>query len=380
MQENLTLVFESAKSIGVQAPEVRVRNILHAHRSPQLAIRFLWGILVTRVESAGNARRNPDLARVLLEEKGDDVKAATEAACEMGPRNMILNWICFQAQMGVQKSPKEILNILRESKIVAPKLEKLSAMMTKTDWRTYLLTLIGIQYSMKLEAVSRAHTKQGDEDCITKLQSICLSVQETKWILDVLRDNDHYRAIKDKLKDLSCKEPAIFIGLENELEELKGDTWKPPFCTFGLIMMSKPGLFAPETIGKPSSSHTRTPSSMVRPFIHCITSSTVSLLIRLISNVQIRIGRSKGYIMSKDEDRLERAFRMWINSIGLKGVYIQNLFRDCRNGIVLLKTLDKVVPGSVGWVRVERRPTNKFKKISNCNLLVSLRMPMNASR
>jgi len=348
MQENLTLVFESAKSIGVQAPEVRVRNILHAHRSPQLAIRFLWGILVTRVESAGNARRNPDLARVLLKEKGDDVKAATEAACEMGPRNMILNWICFQAQMGVQKSPKEILNILRESKIVAPKLEKLSAMMTKTDWRTYLLTLIGIQYSMKLEAVSRSHTKQGDEDCITKLQSICLSVQETKWILDVLRDNDHYRAIKDKLKDLSCKEPAIFIGLENELEELKGDTWKPPFCTFGLIMMSKPGLFAPETIGKPSSSHTRTPSSM------------------------IRIGRSKGYIMLKDEDRLERAFRMWINSIGLKGVYIQNLFRDCRNGIVLLKTLDKVVPGSVGWVRVERRPTNKFKKISNCNLLIEL--------
>eukprot|EP00466_Bigelowiella_natans_P013508 jgi/Bigna1/137459/aug1.39_g12167 len=359
MQENLTLVFESAKSIGVQAPEVRVRNILHAHRSPQLAIRFLWGILVTRVESAGNARRNPDLARVLLEEKGDDVKAATEAACEMGPRNMILNWVFVSLSylnyptihMAIFRYVSklkwgyyyvQILNILRESKIVAPKLEKLSAMMTKTDWRTYLLTLIGIQYSMKLEAVSRAHTKQGDEDY-------------------VLRDNDHYRAIKDKLKDLSCKEPAIFIGLENELEELKGDTWKPPFCTFGLIMMSKPGLFAPETIGKPSSSHTRTPSSM------------------------IRIGRSKGYIMSKDEDRLERAFRMWINSIGLKGVYIQNLFRDCRNGrnkaycflhfihgIVLLKTLDKVVPGSVGWVRVERRPTNKFKKISNCNLLIEL--------
>ena len=73
------------------------------------------------------------------------------------------------------------------------------------------------------------------------------------------------------------------------------------------------------------------------------------------------------------DSREERAFRMWMNSLGLKKYYVNNLYEDCRSGLVLLKVIDKIEPGSVKWKKkVERKPNNKYKKISNCNYAVDL--------
>lgn len=52
------------------------------------------------------------------------------------------------------------------------------------------------------------------------------------------------------------------------------------------------------------------------------------------------------------DSREERAFRMWINSLGLEGVHVNNLFDDMRDGIVLLKLEDHVKPGIVDWSKV----------------------------
>lgn len=38
----------------------------------------------------------------------------------------------------------------------------------------------------------------------------------------------------------------------------------------------------------------------------------------------------------------ERAFRFWINSLGIEGVFIDNLYEEVRDGIVLLKVIDKI--------------------------------------
>merc|ERR1712013_762968 len=56
-------------------------------------------------------------------------------------------------------------------------------------------------------------------------------------------------------------------------------------------------------------------------------------------------------IMDDDEgdSREERAFRMWMNSLGIKDLYVNNLFEDARSGLVLLKVIDKIEPGSVKW-------------------------------
>jgi len=72
------------------------------------------------------------------------------------------------------------------------------------------------------------------------------------------------------------------------------------------------------------------------------------------------------------DSREERAFRMWINTLGIGELYINNLFEDCKDGLALLKVIDKVEPGTVHWKKVEMKPNNKFKKLSNCNYAVVL--------
>jgi len=72
------------------------------------------------------------------------------------------------------------------------------------------------------------------------------------------------------------------------------------------------------------------------------------------------------------DSREERAFRMWINSLGLKDLYMNSLFEDVKDGLGLLKVIDHIEPGLVDWKTVEKQPSNKFKKVSNNNYAVTL--------
>lgn len=73
------------------------------------------------------------------------------------------------------------------------------------------------------------------------------------------------------------------------------------------------------------------------------------------------------------DSREERAFRMWINSLGIEDVHMNNLFEDSTDGLTLLKILDFIYGGGlVDWKQVEKNPNNKFKKVSNCNYVVVL--------
>ena len=80
-------------------------------------------------------------------------------------------------------------------------------------------------------------------------------------------------------------------------------------------------------------------------------------------------------LMDDDEgdSREERAFRLWMNTLGLgEKCYINNLFEDCKDGLALLKVIDKIEPGTVHWKKVTKKPNNKFKKLGNCNYAVVL--------
>ena len=73
--------------------------------------------------------------------------------------------------------------------------------------------------------------------------------------------------------------------------------------------------------------------------------------------------------------REERAFRMWINSLGLidgngEPIHINNLYEESRDGLLLLRTLDKINPGCVNWKIVDKKPNNPFKKTVNCNEVI----------
>jgi len=82
----------------------------------------------------------------------------------------------------------------------------------------------------------------------------------------------------------------------------------------------------------------------------------------------------KAGLMDDDfgDSREERAFRMWINSLGIKELYVNSLFEDVKDGLGLLKVIDHIEAGLVDWKKVEMAPSNKFKKCTNNNYAVDL--------
>jgi len=43
----------------------------------------------------------------------------------------------------------------------------------------------------------------------------------------------------------------------------------------------------------------------------------------------------------------ERTFRLWINSLGIEGVYCDNLYDDCRDGVMMCKVIHKINPNVI---------------------------------
>ncbi|XP_047079751.1 fimbrin-5-like [Lolium rigidum] len=73
-----------------------------------------------------------------------------------------------------------------------------------------------------------------------------------------------------------------------------------------------------------------------------------------------------------EASREERAFRLWINSLGI-ATYVNNLFEDVRTGWVLLEVLDKISPGSVNWKQASKPPIiMPFRKVENCNQVIKI--------
>lgn len=71
------------------------------------------------------------------------------------------------------------------------------------------------------------------------------------------------------------------------------------------------------------------------------------------------------------DSREERAFRMWLNSLGLP-LHVNNLFDDVRDGLLLLHTMDHVRPGIISWNKVNMTPRMVFKRVENSNYAVVL--------
>lgn len=78
------------------------------------------------------------------------------------------------------------------------------------------------------------------------------------------------------------------------------------------------------------------------------------------------------WLFASEGTREARAFCLWINSLGIDP-FVNNLFEDLRDGIVILRVMDKIEPGSVDWKRVNLNlPLNKFKCVENANYAVDL--------
>jgi hypothetical protein len=80
-------------------------------------------------------------------------------------------------------------------------------------------------------------------------------------------------------------------------------------------------------------------------------------------------------IVVVEETREEKTFRNWMNSLGVNP-FVNNLYGDLRDGLVLLELFDKIQPGIVDWKRANRPPYPKIggnmKQLENCNYCTEL--------
>lgn len=68
-----------------------------------------------------------------------------------------------------------------------------------------------------------------------------------------------------------------------------------------------------------------------------------------------------------EETQEERQFRLWINSLGIDGVNLRDLYEGLRDGVVLCKVVDHIEGGAINWSKVRDPPKNMFDKNGNCN-------------
>jgi len=76
-----------------------------------------------------------------------------------------------------------------------------------------------------------------------------------------------------------------------------------------------------------------------------------------------------------EETREEKTYRNFMNSLGVNP-FVNNLYEDLRDGLVLLQLFDKIQPGIVDWKRVNQPPYKamggNMKKLENTNYAVEL--------
>lgn len=69
--------------------------------------------------------------------------------------------------------------------------------------------------------------------------------------------------------------------------------------------------------------------------------------------------------------REERSYRMWMNSLGIEGLHINNLYEEAKDGLLMLKVIDRVQPGVVNWAKIEKNPgKNQMKRQINCSAVI----------
>ena len=76
-----------------------------------------------------------------------------------------------------------------------------------------------------------------------------------------------------------------------------------------------------------------------------------------------------------DEDiqatREERVFRLWITSLNIAGVQINDLYDDCKDGILLCKVIHHINDKVIEWKKVEKVPKNDFGRSGNNGVAVA---------
>jgi len=87
--------------------------------------------------------------------------------------------------------------------------------------------------------------------------------------------------------------------------------------------------------------------------------------------------------VNNEETREEKTYRNWMNSMGVKP-FVNYIYEDLANGLIIFQLYDIIKPNSVNWSRVNQNLTDKqvqfkvkFLILDNCNYAIELGKQMN---
>ncbi|KAJ1551242.1 hypothetical protein HK096_002287 [Nowakowskiella sp. JEL0078] len=93
---------------------------------------------------------------------------------------------------------------------------------------------------------------------------------------------------------------------------------------------------------------------------------------------ETEMGALDDSMFNSEGSREARAFALWLNSLGVDP-FVNNLFDDLQDGLVLLQAIDYIHSGMVNWKKVNKPATSKFKKVENTNYCIVLGKAMHFS-
>jgi plastin-1 len=64
-------------------------------------------------------------------------------------------------------------------------------------------------------------------------------------------------------------------------------------------------------------------------------------------------------------DKDERTFRIWVNTLNLEGVDVDDLYAAFNDGMLVNKIIESIDPTAVNWKAIDANPNNDFKKNIN---------------
>lgn len=231
--------------------------------------------------------------------------------------------------------------------------------------RIYLLKEINLKKVPEIIVLAEAGEKLED---ILKLPSEKILVRWINYHMKMAKQSIVIKDIGPELKD--C---VAFIHLLNQLDPEKCD---------------KSGLAETDIVKRTGIVVTNGQKLGVKPFIRASALSQgnpklnlvfLSLLFNAKHGLQISQEKKKEVEKAtliddaKEGTKEERTFQLWINSLGMEGVYVTNLYNEVKDGLLMIKVIDKIWPGIAEAKRFEKAPNgNKFKMIANGNYIIEL--------
>lgn len=110
-----------------------------------------------------------------------------------------------------------------------------------------------------------------------------------------------------------------------------------------------------------------------------VVSSVYKLNVAFVANLfnkypALDIPEAPIKIETIEESRAEKTWRNWMNSLGVSP-YVNRLYSDLSDGLVLIQLFDIIKPGTVQWNRVHRQFSRLkafMERLENCNYSVEL--------